>query len=126
MTGRTGTRTCPALLRAARGCPKPLSSLSLSRSLSKQTSDKFEVAEGALPCHQAQKGRPHENLQISTIDGKKQAPHDALHNHGRLNHGRLSCGPYAAAALSTSRAVPCSTITCKPRRCLPAWTLPAA
>ena len=45
----------PASPPGSTGLPEALSSLSLSRSLSKQTSDKFEVAEGALPClHVAQ------------------------------------------------------------------------
>ena len=40
----------PASPPGSTGLPEALSSLSLSRSLSKQTSDKFEVAEGALLC----------------------------------------------------------------------------
>ena len=40
----------PASPPGSVGLPEALSSLSLSRSLSKQTSDKFEVAEGTQPC----------------------------------------------------------------------------
>ena len=112
----------PGSPQGSSGLPEALSSLSLSRSLSKQTSDKFEVAEGKPPLHKAQKGRTVMKARRSQQLTEGLAPtSNSLHNHGSSITGCSIVRRCARRSVNAAAAA-CLTITCKPTQCKQAWT----